>query len=135
MVGKHDVIIVHEDDVPHLWPLALPWLQMLHDKYMGPTPDSLYDSVMTGSALFVLYGHEGFAIVEPFPDTYFVTSMAAFSGVSSVPVDVIISNATAHAKAMGFKFVQVKSPRKAWTKLLAPLGFEWDGEYTFTKRL
>ncbi|MCL1142981.1 hypothetical protein [Shewanella gaetbuli] len=135
MVGEHEVLIVHEDDVEHLWPLVQPWLERLHKRHKGVAPDKLREMVDTGEAFLVIYGKQGFAIFTPLGDTYFVISMAAFSGVCDFPIEQIISNATEHAKGLGFKRVEVGSPRKAWWVILPKLGFVWDGEFKFTLEL
>lgn len=135
MVGEHEIVIVHEKDVALIWSLVEPWLTLLHTRHKGVAPTTLRSMIAKGEAFLVLYGQQGFAIFEPIGDTYFVISTAAFTGVCDFPVEQIITNATQHAKKLGFKRVKLKSPRKAWRTILPKLGFAWDGEFGFTLEL
>lgn len=126
---------VEASDVGVIWEVVEPPLATMFNRFPDHAvpPDVLKQWILSNKAFLVLFGQEGFAIVQFNNDTYYTVAAAAFTGVADTDVRDIISKTIKHAKQLGFSRLRFKSPRPAWRRLLKPMGFNVDDNGYFTK--
>lgn len=129
------VRFVEPEAIWHFWADIEPCVQRLEHKIKGADASFLLSQLEQGEMHLGLYGDDCFFIFHAEDEvSIFFTTLASYKGATSSNLVKMLCDGMDVFRSMDFEFISMSSPRKAWEKILVPLGFTKNGE-TYSRRL